>query len=365
MDEQKERLTWLGFSVCSGIGPTKFGQLLDHFGTAEKAWNASVSELRASGLGPKTAESVIQFRDSFSLTQYQERLARADVSFVLSKDTSYPVALRTVANAPFILYCKGDISLLETPTDTLLAVVGTRKVTDYGRQVTELLVHDLVASGVVIVSGLAMGVDAVAHTATLDAGGKTIAVLGSGVDYCTPQENKRLYDRILAAGGLIISESPLGQMPNKGSFPMRNRIIAGMSAGVLVTEGAADSGSLITANDALEYDRKVFAVPGPITSSVSQGPISLLAKGATLVMTASDVISDLGLTNPGSVTKKEKVMGDSPDEQTIIDLLENEALSFDEIVKRSGINASQIGTLVSLMEMKGQIRQGQAGEFIL
>jgi len=230
--------------------------------------------------------------------------------------------------------------------------------------VTGLLVSDLVRSGCVVVSGLAMGVDATAHQSTIAAGGKTVAVLGSGVDVCTPEENSPLYQRILETGGAIVSEYPLGTMPNKGSFPARNRIIAGLSLGVLVTEGAEDSGSLITANDAFATNRKVFAVPGPITSSVSKGPIVLITKGAKMVTQVADIINELGIKNQASREfNKKKIRGLSKEEQKIIELLQDQKLHFDELLKRTGFIPSHVGTLLSLMEVKGLIRSFDSGFF--
>lgn len=357
-----ERNAWLALSVCNGIGPAKLQKLLDYFGTAQIAWEAPIEALKQSGIGPKMAGDFVIFRNKFDLAFYLKRLQKTEVWFITREEENYPKLLKQIKNPPPVLYGKGNKGCLDESL-TRLAVVGTRKVTDYGRQVTEFLVTDLVASGCVIVSGLAMGVDAVAHQATLTANGKTIAVLGSGVDYCTPQENTRLYDQILAQGGLILSETPLGQMPNKGSFPMRNRIIAGLSQGVLVTEGAEDSGSLITAKDAIAEGRKVFAVPGPITSSVSKGPIALIGNGAKMVTSAKDILEELGMKNRDWGVKKKTIVGDTPEEQHIIDLLQNENLSFDEIVRRAGLDSSKVGTLLSLMELKGVVKNLENSQF--
>ncbi len=228
---------------------------------------------------------------------------------------------------------------------------------------TESFVTELVYSGCVIVSGLASGIDSVAAKSVLAAGGKTIAVLGSGVDVCTPEENRSLYDSILEHGGAIVSEYPLGMMPNKGSFPARNRIIAGLSLGVLVTEGTEDSGSLITANSAFANSRKVFAVPGPITSSVSKGPIALIAKGAKIVTTGEDIITALGMKNYVSGMGTKKIKGSTKEEQKIIDTLQDQQLHFDELVKCTGLSPSQLGTLLSLMEMKGIVKSMEDGLF--
>ncbi len=363
----EERIYWLGFSSFPGIGPARFAKLLKHFGTGKDAWHAQVSDLIASGIGENIATEFNTFREEFSLFAYEKKLVENNVHYVTLKDSDYPELLGKMKNPPFLLYRKGTLDFDSLKNEKLLAVVGTRKVTDYGRQVTESLVEELARAGCIIVSGLALGVDAIAHKATLDARGKTIAVLGCGVDCCYPRENSILYSQILKNNGMIVSEYALGVQPNKGSFPSRNRIIAGLSLGVLVTEGAEDSGSLITARDALSNNRKVFAVPGPITSSVSRGPIALISKGAKIVTSAKDIIDELGIRNPesGVGNKKNNLKGDTKEEQKIIDVLQNESLHFDEIVKRTGFNSAQVGTLLSLMEMKGLVLQSSSGLFVL
>lgn len=359
----KERHYWLGFSSFSGIGPKKFAILLEKFWNAENAWNATELELKHSGIGEAVVQKFLDFRNSFSLAAYVEQLEKKDVSFVLQTDDCYPKLLLQIDNPPIVLYTKGNELLLNKDAKSI-AVVGTRKVTEYGKQITEMLTDELAAHGCTIVSGLAMGVDAIAHTATLHVNGKTIAVLGCGVDCCTPRENQRLYDQIVQNGGLIISESSLEQAPTKGSFPQRNRIIAGMSEGVLVTEGAEDSGSLITANLALRYDRKVFAVPGPITSSVSHGPIGLISKGAKMIVRAEDMLGELGIKNYESRTKH-AIKVDTVEEQRVVDLLLQENLAFDELVRKTGFVASALGTTLSLMEMKGFVKSLDSGVFVL
>jgi DNA processing protein len=351
-----ERLYWLGFSFFHGIGPAKFRLLLEKFWTAENAWNATELELKHSGIGEKLTEKFLAFRKKFDPQDYARQLQKENVRYLIQTDEKYPRLLNQIDSAPLVLYVRGDPELLyQTEDKKYIAVVGTRKITEYGRQVTETLTDALAASGCVIVSGLAMGVDAVAHAATLRVKGKTIAVLGCGVDCCTPRENQRLYDQIIEDGGAIVSEAPLGHTSFVGSFPARNRIIAGLSEGVLVTEGAEDSGSLITANDALKNNRMVFAVPGPITSAVSRGPISLISKGAKMVTTAQDVLNAIGL----APVNREKILaqGDTPEEQKVLDLLLSQRLQFDEIVRKLGMHTSQVGILLSLMEMKGYIKR--------
>jgi DNA processing protein len=361
----EERLYWLGFSSFQGIGPIKFRMLLQTFWTAENAWHATEIELRNSGIGDKVTDAFMDFRKGFNIELYAEELVSHDVSFIIQTDDLYPRALKEISNPPLILYVKGNRDLfLPSEQETFLAVVGTRKVTSYGRHVTEILTQELASAGCTIVSGLAIGVDAIAHTAALEVRGKTIAVLGCGVDCCTPRENQLLYYQIVEQGGAIISEMPLSQGSFKGSFPQRNRIIAGMSHSVLVTEGAEDSGSLITANLGLDYQRNVFAVPGPITSSVSRGPISLLSKGAILTTQAKDILQTIGLASK-SGTVKRKIVCDSKEEQLLIDLLQDQEMVFDELVRHSGLHPSQVGTLLSLMEMKGTILSDDQGKFSL
>lgn len=361
-----ERLYWLGFSLFPGVGPARFHKLLSYFETAKIAWEADKADLTIV-LGPMLAEQFISFRTHQDITAYAEKLARASVGYLLITDAGYPNLLRQIKNPPFVLYMKGNEKLLKSSSsvgsqvqdDLYVGVVGTRKVTEYGKHVTQLFTRELVVSGCVIVSGLALGVDAIAHQTTLDAGGKTIAVLGCGVDCCNPQENALLYRSIIQKDGLIVSEYPLGMAPSKGSFPSRNRIIAGLSQSLLVTEGAVDSGSLITANDALANDRQVFTVPGPINSSLSQGPYSLIKKGATLVTSAPEMLALLGMQGPKRASKR--VVGDTLEEQRVLDLLAEQELSFDVLVKRTGIPAAALGSIVSLMEVKDMIKRSESG----
>lgn len=362
MDELKdERRYWLALSICTGIGPVRFQLLLHHFGSAKNAWFAKEEELAISGIGKKIAEKLIAFRKKFSLEKYENLMQRLHVTYLTLQDEDYPHLLKQIKRPPTILYQKGTFTF--NKNEKLVSVVGTRKITEYGTEVTELLVSELAAAGCVVVSGLAMGVDAIAHKATILAGGNTIAVLGSGIDVCTPAENTALYTSILENNGAILSETPLGQMPNKGSFPSRNRIIAGLSLGVLVTEGATDSGSLITANDAFENNRKVFAVPGPITSSVSQGPIALIAKGAKMVVSAEDILKALKIKSTTSSASTTILKNLTKEEKKIISELQDQRLHFDELVKKTGFDPSTLATLLSFMEVKGLVTSTDGGFF--
>lgn len=366
-----ERSYWLGFSSFSGIGPSIFKKLLKEFGSAEKAWNVDLQSLEKV-LGKALTPKFVDFRDKFSIPDYERELRKKKVSYLTLIDKDYPKLLSQIKKPPFVLYIKGKFSFNSKENQQTVAIVGTRKITDYGKQVTESLTTDLVNNGFVVVSGLALGVDVVSHKTTLENKGKTIAVLGCGVECCYPRDNQAIYERILESGGAVVSEYPLSSLPSKGSFPSRNRIISGLSRGVLVTEGASDSGALYTAEDAFLSGRPVFAVPGPITSSLSKGPHGLIAKGAKLISGAEEIIQELGIRNQElgksggpAASQARALRAGTKEEQRIIDLLQNESVHFDELLKRSGINSSKLGGLLSLMEMKGFIKSRDGGFYSL
>lgn len=356
-----EKDYYLGFSVFPSIGPVTFRNLLSYFNTAKDAWSASEDQLREV-IGEKKTTEFVRFRKQFDIAAYKKRLKETKTTVVTYDDSSYPGGLREVKHPPFVLYVKGNVDILSDKN--AIGIVGTRKITTYGKQVTELFTSTLVNAGFMIVSGLALGVDYTAHKTALDSGGKTIAVLGCGVDYCYPSENKNLYEEIITINGAIISEIPLGMPPNKGTFPARNRIIAGLSNAVLVTEGAEDSGALYTAEDAFFLGKPVFAIPGPITSQLSKGPYKLIEKGAKLVTEPEDILKELGVKN-NTLRSGVHVKGDTPEEQMIIDLLANEPLLFDDIVRQLSLDSSHVGTLLTMMEVKGFIKTQANGFFSL
>jgi DNA processing protein len=339
----EEKFYWLGFSTISGVGPAKFRKLLDEFKTAKAAWEVK--------------------KFDFSIKDYLQQLKEKNVWFVTLQDEEYPELLKEIRNPPFVLYGKGDKSLLNDKET--IGVVGARKTTQYGREVTKLLTTELVLSGFTIVSGLALGVDAVSHMTALENGGRTIAVLGCGVDCCNPRENQSIYDEIVKSNNCVISEFPLGMKPTQWTFPARNRIIAGLSQAVLVTEGAEDSGSLITAKFALKFDRKVFAVPGPITSQMSKGPYVLIQKGAKLVTSGEDIFKELKTQNSNVKTESQipKISNATSDELKILQLLQNEPLHFDELVRRTKFRSSKLSSILSLMELKGLVRSADGGMY--
>lgn len=355
-----ETTYWVSFSVFPGIGPVRFRLLYEYFGSAKAAWTASGKELRETGLGEKLVLDLERFRQKFDAQAYQKQLNDLQISVLTVLDPRYPKLLSAISDAPFLLYVKGKKTDHPINLDRTIAVVGTRKITRYGTEVTQKLVTELVSYGFTIVSGLAYGVDAAAHQAALDAGGKTIAVLGCGIDIIAPPSNAGLYADIASGGGAILSEMPLGLRPDKGLFPARNRIISGLSLGVLVTEGADDSGALITARNAGEQGREVFAVPGPITSAYSRGPAKLLKNGAKLVESVEDILEELKInsshvTNVSHLTNK-TVKGDTKEEQKILDILGNGPMHIDELARSSGLTMQTVGATITILEMKGYVR---------
>lgn len=359
MEEDKKY--WVAFSVFPGIGPVRFKLLRDYFGSASAAWNARPDDLRTIHLGDKLIQEFLQFREHFPLNNYLSQLTKQHVHVLTLDDPRYPKRLKEIADAPFLLYVKSKPGQEKLNLDRTIAVVGTRRITNYGTEVTRRIIEGLVGYGFTIVSGMAYGVDAVAHQTAIDCGGKTIAVLGCGIDIIAPPSNARLYRAIgEEGGGAIVSEMPLGLRPNKGLFPARNRIISGLSMGVVVTEGADDSGALITARNAVEQGRDVFAIPGPITSPYSRGPAQLIKKGAKLVERVEDILEELGI-NPTSSNSLRTVnltnyKPDTKEEQIIIDQLQKEPKHIDELIRATGLTTSLLTASITVLEMNHVIR---------
>jgi DNA processing protein len=278
-------------SAIGGVGTVTFNYLLKYFKTLKAFWHTSDEQIRKLKIDTKTRESIISFRQKVEPKVYLEAVYERGIKVVSVVDRDYPANLRQISDAPPVLYYKGSL----LPKDDLaIAIVGARYATVYGRQVTEKLAYELVSNGLTIVSGLARGIDSIAHRSALEAGGRTIAVLGNGLDLIYPPENKSLADQIVQNGALV-SEFPLGFPSMPSNFPARNRIIAGLSLGVVVTEAAIDSGSLITAGQAAEQGREVFAVPGPITSKMSAGTNNLIKEGVHPTTEAADILEILDI----------------------------------------------------------------------
>src|SRR5580693_2423539 len=278
-------LEWLSISLTPGLGPTKARKLVEHFGSSEAVFRASLTELESTGIQAVSAQSIATGKSMELAREEMARAADAGVTVVSVADAAYPPRLKEIYDPPAIVYVRGDVEILTQPG---IAVVGTRHPTPYGSGMAERLACDLAAQGLVIISGMARGVDTASHRGAFSAKGKTLAVLGTGVDVIYPKENSRLSEQIVALGGAIISEFPLGTSPFPQNFPIRNRIISGMSIGVLVVEAAEYSGTRITARCALEQNRDVFAVPGNVTNKNSWGPNTLIKQGAKLVATWED-----------------------------------------------------------------------------
>jgi DNA processing protein len=361
--KSEEKLYWIGLSAFPGIGPKRFNLLKQYFGSARKAWRAPEEELLKVGLPQKLVDDFEIFRNQLEPKSISQQLKKSAIRVLTIDDDDYPNNLKKIENAPFVLYLKGRLK----PQDELaLAVVGTRKITSYGREVTVSLVTDLVAAGLTIVSGMAYGVDFLAHSTALSTGGRTVGVWAGGLDSVDPGFRKNLVEKILKTKqGAIVSEFPLSLNPSRGTFPARNRLISGLSLGVLVTEAAQDSGSLITAEHAVKQGRKVFAIPGPITSQLTAGTAKLLQSGAKLVYHVKDVLDEINLAERGKKIKAKTILPESQEEAEILKILENESKHLDQIVRESGLATSQVASLVSLMEIKGKIKNLGGGIYTI
>ena len=348
-----ERLHWLAFSACKGIGSKRFALLKNYFGSAKKAWEATERELLEVGLGPKLTAELRGFRKIFNLNSYFVRLREKEIECYFLDEDSYPENLKEIDDPPFVLYGKGEIKARDK---LAVAVVGTRKMTGYGGQVAESLVAELTSSKITIVSGLARGIDTMAHKSALKAGGRTIGVLACGLDLVYPPENSSLVEEIINGHGAVISEFPLGMQPMPGSFPARNRIISGLSLGVVVVEAPERSGALITARHAAEQGREVFAIPGPVTSPNSAGPAHLIKMGAKLVFNVQDILEELGIETEITDQGPREISSEDQNEAVILSLIENEAKHIDEIVRQSGFDSGKVASIMSLMEIKGKVK---------
>ncbi len=351
MSEEKY---WLGFNLVKGIGPAKIQALLNYFGDLESAWQAREEQLRKIGLDKRAIDSFFITRGEVDLDQQLADVQAIGVSLLTWHSEEYPSYLREIDGAPPVVYVHGS---LEDIDRWAVAVVGTRRLTSYGRQVAQELVTGLVLNGVTIVSGLARGIDAVAHKTALDHGGRTIAVLGSGPDCIYPPENRSLARQIVNGHGAVISEYGLGVQPEAKNFPPRNRIISGLSLGVIVVEAGERSGASITARFALEQGRDVFAVPGNINSPASMGTNRLIQQGAKLVSTVDDVLEELNLAMVLEHSAVQLALPETKDEAAIYGQLSGQPVHVDELSRNTGLTSSVVSSTLTLMELKGMVRQ--------
>ena len=342
-------------NLIQGLGPQKMKRLLDFFGNSENIWKANFEELIKSGIRENLAENIIEKKKSIDPDAEWEKLERENIKIVALKDENYPQLLQEIPNPPYIIYMKGNF---DNPNDQLmLAIVGSRKFTSYGKQVAYTFAHDLARAGITIVSGMALGIDAVAHQGALDAGGKTIAILGSSLEDLNigPKTNFDLSRRIMDSG-LLLSDYPIGISSIPTNFPARNRLMAGMAIGTIVVEAAEDSGSLITANLDLEFNREVFSVPGSVFSPVSIGTNNLIRSGAKIATSVKDILEELNIERRTEIEKVKKIIPENPTEVSILKILSHEPLHIDKIIKLSKLETSAASSALSLMEMKGIVK---------
>jgi DNA processing protein len=377
-----EELHWIALRMVPGLGTRNAGKLIERFRTPQAVFRASKSELEAAGLGPGMAQTVVSGCAFEDAVEQHESMARTGTTLVPLADGRYPERLREIFDPPIVLFARGRVELLST---LILGVVGTRRPTPYGLAACERLSADLARAGLTIASGMARGIDTAAHKAALGAGGDTVAVLGCGVDVVYPSENRKLAAE-LCEKGLLLSEFPMGTPGYPQNFPIRNRIISGMSAGVLVVEGAQYSGSSITARLALEHNREVFAVPGNITSKVSWGPNLLIKQGAKLVQDWNDVVVDLppedrrllidrgqarllaaGMAETGQPPRASSVNGPAAAAARgiLTSLKVDSATHLDELLTQlEDFTSSEIIAALFELEMNGSVRQLAGKNFV-
>lgn len=334
----------------------RYLKIKNYFGDLHTAWEqANLNTLQKAGLENKISEEIIDLRNKINPREELEKNQKLGIQILMIEDQDYPILLKEIASPPVFLFLKGQLS----PDDLCLAVVGARKITNYGKQVVYNLISEIARKGLTIISGLALGTDTLAHQETLKAGGRTIAVLGNGLDQIYPIQNKSLAEKI-EENGVIISEFPLGVPPHNYNFPRRNRIISGLSLGTLVIEAAKKSGSLITARNAIEQNRDVFAVPGSVFSHQSGGTNHLIQKGeAKLVMQAQDILEELNLNlvrSQVAIKKIPQVQNLNKIESLVLEIISSESLLFDLILKQVDLDAATLTSTLTFLELKGFVR---------
>ena len=344
---------WVGFTLVKGIGAVRIRALIKYFGNLETAWKANLQDLLKAGMSQKVAESILHTRASVDLSEILEQMIRDGISILTWEDPGYPKYLKEINQPPPVLYIRGEI----LPDDDLaVAVVGTRRITSYGRQVAEELGSYLARNGITMVSGMARGVDAVTHEAVLRANGRTLAVLGSGVDVIYPPEYHKLAMRIIKQGALL-SDYPPGTQPEAGNFPPRNRIISGLVRVVIVVEAGETSGALITASFAAEQGRYVLAVPRNIYAPQSKGTNYLLQQGAKPLLCFEDVLETLNIDRVVAHRQARAILPGNPTEANILGVLSAEPIHIDEICSLTGLSIEEVSATLTIMELKGMVRQ--------
>lgn len=349
----------LALHSIDGLGPIRLRAVLDYFKDPKLAWEAEGSELLKLGIYNNTINLLLETRKNLKPETYAKKISDSGIRWITIFDETYPKLLAQIYDPPIVIYYKGEPDW----DKKAIAVVGTRKMTGYGKMATEQFTKGLSLAGLTIVSGLARGIDSQAHLTAVSENGRTIAVLGGGLNNIFPPENRNLAAKIADNFGAVISEFPPSYPSLPGNFPARNRIISGLSLAVLVIEAAEDSGSLITARSALEQGREVFAVPGPITSSLSKGPIDLIKEGARIVFSPEEILEELGISNrshqSNMTDRSDRNL--SEEEKRVLKVLENETRHIDEIGRQLLLPSPKISALLLKMEISGLVQNIGAG----
>jgi DNA processing protein len=355
---------WLAWNKIPDIGPKRFYKLLEYFGSADTAWQAKSGEIsRVLNLSPKISSRIFEEKNNINPEQELDFIHKNKVNVLTIEDILYPENLKAIHYPPPVLYYKGTIA--ESDKNSI-SIVGSRKATYYGKMVAEKLSKDLALAGLTIISGMARGIDTAAHKGALSVNGRTIAVLGCGLDHIYPPENRRLAQEIQESGA-IISEFPLFTLPERQNFPRRNRIISGLSLGTVIVEAAEKSGALITADFALDQGREVFAIPGNINSPLSNGSHNLIKQGAKLVDNYQDILEEIHIVLPQKTAEKEMVKENTSlteEEKIIYRLITKEPIQIDEIIEASKLSAGKVSEVLLSLELKDLIKEIEGKRFI-
>jgi DNA processing protein len=366
------REAYIALNMVDGVGPIRVRALRDRFGEPQAVLAASKTELmQVEGVGEEVARSITSWREKVDLDAEVQRIEKSGVRVVCRDDAEYPKNLREIYDPPLVLYVKGTL----TERDALaIAVVGSRRTTLYGQDMARKLAFQLARVGVTVVSGLARGIDTAAHNGALQAKGRTVAVIGCGIDVVYPAENKKLADEIVAKDGAVVTEFPFGVQPDRQNFPMRNRIISGWSLGVVVVEANLKSGALITANQAGEQGRQVFAVPGRADSILSKGANKLIKDGAKLTEDVEDILNEFEYLLPKTATEPVETglesRGTKPalqlseTEEKVMAQVGNEEVAIDEIIRASGLTTACVSATLLALEMKRLVRQLPGKQYV-
>jgi DNA processing protein len=357
----KSKAYWVGFNYVKGIGAVRFKALLDYFGDPAIAWDAPYEGLKSAGLPPKVIEHFLQVRKGLNLDVVMENISNQHIQVLTWEDAEYPHRLKQIDQPPPVIYVKGNILPQD---DWATAIVGTRRVTAYGRQVASELSSYLAQNGVTVVSGLARGVDSLAHEGAINVKGRTIAVLGSGVDRIYPPENRQLAEKISQQGAVISDYAP-GTPPDSANFPPRNRIISGLSQATVVIEAGEESGALITATFAADQGRDVFALPGNIYAPQSKGTNRLIQQGARPLLEFGEILEALNMTRAPQQQALRLALPANEVEADLLGVLGAEPLHIDEIGQQSGLPIGQVSATLTMMELKGMVRHVGGMNYIL